>query len=312
MSIDNQRGRRAQKRRSRAGLLIAIFLLPLLLGVLACIPPLPVPLGDPENSAIDPALSGAWVLGENGGATMDNGLQVMVLDPYDRRTWLLYFITLEPVGVPPAEAELSPEPDSAPAAETFFDTLTASQATAETEPAAEATSESQSAPEVASETLPNPVTEDLPQAAATEAVVRMSAIERLRAGQLEVRDISVWKSWLTTIEGETFITWEPKTLSETLPSMAPDKWWAMRVRLESADIVHFDFFWNEDDSYEEATTQQELKDNIRRNMNNPAFFLNDPDGEEFTLEFHKLTESDLAELSLLLDIFGVEDNFLDG
>jgi len=310
MSTDSQQVQRAQKRRSRAGLLISIILLPLLVGVLACIPPLPVPLGDPENSAIDPALSGAWVLGENGGATMDNGLEVMVLDPYDKRTWLLYFITLEPVSVSPAETELSSEPDSAPAPETFFDALTASEATSETEPAAAATSESQFAPEVASETLPNPVTEDLPQAAATEAVVRMSAIERLRAGQLEVTDISLWKSWLTKFEGETFITWEPKTLSETLPSMAPDKWWAMRVRWEGTDIVHFDFFGNEDDSWEEVTTQQELEAIIRRNMNNPEFFLNNPDDEDFTLEFHRLAESDREKLSLLLKEFGILDNFL--
>lgn len=302
MSTDSRKVHRAQTRRSRAGLLIVVILLPLLLGVLACIPPMPVPLGNPENSAIDPALSGAWVLSENGDVAMDQGLQVMVLDPYDKRTWLLSFITLDPVGVPPAEAELSPEPEPAQAPEGI----------SEAQPAPESTSEAQPAPEATSETLTAPVMEELQQVAETEAVVSMSAIERLRAGQLEVTDISSWKSWLTTFEGETFITWEPKTLSETLPSMAPDKWWAMRVRWESADIVHFDFFFNEDDSWEEATTQQELEAIIRRNMNNPEFFLNNPDDEEFTLEFHKLTESDLAELSLLLGIFGVEDNFLDG
>jgi hypothetical protein len=285
MSTDSRKFRQAQTRRSRTGLLIVVILLPLLIGVLACIPPMPVPLGNPENSVIDPALSGAWVFGDEG-----EGLQVMVLDPYDKRTWLLSFITLHPVEEVQPEADTSLEPEPAPAPE--------------------AISEAQPAPEATSATLPAPVVEELQQVAETEAVVRMSAIERLRAGQLEVTDISLWKSWLTKFEGENFITWEPKTLSETLPSMAPDKWWAMRVRWESADIVHFDFFWNEDDSWEEATTQQELEAIIRRNMNNPEFFLNNPDDEDFTLEFHRLAESDREKLSLLLKEFGILDNFL--
>ena len=74
------------RRRSRAGLLIALILLPLLLGVLAC---LPVPVGDPEKSQIDPALSGIWLV------SSDDEYQLMVLDPFDKRTWLVSWVDLE-------------------------------------------------------------------------------------------------------------------------------------------------------------------------------------------------------------------------
>jgi hypothetical protein len=67
-------------RRSFAGLAIAAPLVPLLLALLAC---LPFPIGDPEHSQVDPGLTGAWI-GEN-----EHGPEVLVLRPYDSRTWLV-------------------------------------------------------------------------------------------------------------------------------------------------------------------------------------------------------------------------------
>jgi hypothetical protein len=61
--------------RSLIGLAIAIV------GLLAC---LPVPIGDPEKSKIDPELSGMWLL--IGG---ENGPEVALFEPYDKRTWLI-------------------------------------------------------------------------------------------------------------------------------------------------------------------------------------------------------------------------------
>jgi hypothetical protein len=64
--------------RSLTGLLIAAGLVPVLAGVLAC---LPVPIGDPERSQIDPRLTGLW-------ASWEDGWEFMLLEPYDARTWL--------------------------------------------------------------------------------------------------------------------------------------------------------------------------------------------------------------------------------
>jgi hypothetical protein len=77
---------RQQKYRSRGGLLLALVLMPFLLGILAC---LPVPAGNPEKSRIDPTMSGIWIGYSEGDATL------LVLDPYDKRSWLLSGFGLE-------------------------------------------------------------------------------------------------------------------------------------------------------------------------------------------------------------------------
>ena len=88
MSTDTQQFRPGQKRRSRAGLLITLILIPLLMGVLAC---LPVPVGDPEKSLVDPAMSGIWI-----GEDAEGDASIIVLDPYDKRSWLMSHIFLAP------------------------------------------------------------------------------------------------------------------------------------------------------------------------------------------------------------------------
>ena len=77
--------------RSRAGLVVSILILPILLGVMACFV-LPVPIGNPEKSRIDPALTGAWI------AEIEDELAwVLVFEPFDKRTWLVTWLFLEEV-----------------------------------------------------------------------------------------------------------------------------------------------------------------------------------------------------------------------
>jgi hypothetical protein len=76
-----------------------LLLLPLFLGLVACLPSFPVPVGDPEKSRIDPYISGIWV------STWDDGKAVLVFEPYDKRTWLLSItdISAEPENCEVAE-----------------------------------------------------------------------------------------------------------------------------------------------------------------------------------------------------------------
>ena len=75
---------KASSRRSGTGVLLTLVMLPALLGVMGC---LTVPIGNPERSTIDPKLSGIWI-GKNSSF-------LLVLDPYDRRTWLASLIELK-------------------------------------------------------------------------------------------------------------------------------------------------------------------------------------------------------------------------
>lgn len=72
--------------RSISGAILMLVIIPFLAGLLAC---LPVPIGDPERSRIDPAMSGWWAMeGETETA-------LCVLRPYDKRTWLVIFVLVE-------------------------------------------------------------------------------------------------------------------------------------------------------------------------------------------------------------------------
>ena len=65
--------------RSLSGLALAVLAAPILMSLLAC---LPVPIGDPEKSRIDPELNGMWIM-------MGDDIAVVLFEPYDKRTWLL-------------------------------------------------------------------------------------------------------------------------------------------------------------------------------------------------------------------------------
>ena len=52
-----------------------------LVGLLGC---LPVPIGDPEKSRIDPELNGMWLMDRG-----DGDPAVTLFEPYDKRTWLI-------------------------------------------------------------------------------------------------------------------------------------------------------------------------------------------------------------------------------
>ena len=90
------------RNRSLSGALIAVVALPVFLGLVACLPGFPVPIGDPEKSHIDPAISGMWVAGG------EDELSVWWFVPYDKRSWLMTWYVIE-------VDEDNCEPDALPA-----------------------------------------------------------------------------------------------------------------------------------------------------------------------------------------------------
>ncbi len=74
-----------RKSRTLAGLALAAAVAPFMIALTAC---LPVPLGDPEKSRIDPEFSGVWLPRDDQGQV---GLWLM--EPYDARTWLVTLVS---------------------------------------------------------------------------------------------------------------------------------------------------------------------------------------------------------------------------
>jgi hypothetical protein len=73
--------------RSISGAVMAFLTVPLIIGLLAC---LPVPIGDPERSSIDDEMTGLWMKLQKGEAPA-----AILLEPYDKRTWLVNLFPLE-------------------------------------------------------------------------------------------------------------------------------------------------------------------------------------------------------------------------
>ena len=71
------------RNRSLTGAVIAVLVLPVFAGLLACIPSFPVPIGNPEKSRIDPDISGMWL------ADAEDQILVYLFEPFDKRTWLI-------------------------------------------------------------------------------------------------------------------------------------------------------------------------------------------------------------------------------
>ena len=72
--------------RSISGAILMLVIIPIIAGLFAC---MPVPIGDPERSRIDRQMSGWWAMEDESGAGL------AVFRPYDRRTWLVFMVSLE-------------------------------------------------------------------------------------------------------------------------------------------------------------------------------------------------------------------------
>src|SRR5210317_928077 len=75
--------------RSLSGAVLMLMIIPIIVGLLAC---MPVPIGDPERSRIDPDLSGPWVMDDGSDSNL------YLFRPYDKRTWLVVGAKIEEGG----------------------------------------------------------------------------------------------------------------------------------------------------------------------------------------------------------------------
>ena len=83
---------KARSTRSGIGALLTLAMLPALVVVMGCLG-LQVPIGNPEKSSIDPKLTGIWLAST--GHLLADSVGLLILDPYDKRTWIGTGIALE-------------------------------------------------------------------------------------------------------------------------------------------------------------------------------------------------------------------------
>lgn len=76
--------------RSFSGAALMLVIIPMFAGLLAC---MPVPVGDPERSRIDPGLNGIWALDSD-----DEVGGIYQFLPWDKRSWLMVGVEIETGG----------------------------------------------------------------------------------------------------------------------------------------------------------------------------------------------------------------------
>ncbi len=150
-----------------------LVIIPIIAGLLAC---MPVPVGDPERSRIDPAMNGWWVMTDE-----DGDAALCVLRPYDKRTWLVIRVSIE-------------KGDAA----------------------------------------------EIDQLEIKTAGDMLTVLGTTRVGAQGIVGTSpaVYKSWLTRIGGELFMTWEPVGEIDDKESFAPEAWFVFKLSEKPGD--HFE------------------------------------------------------------------------
>ena len=77
--------------RSMTGALMMLAIIPIFAGLMACMPEY-VPLGNPDRSRVDPAMTGVWHV----GGEMEPFIgQFLYFQPWDKHTWMVTNVTLE-------------------------------------------------------------------------------------------------------------------------------------------------------------------------------------------------------------------------
>ncbi len=256
--------------RSLAGLGIAAILLPVVISLVACLPVLPVPIGDPEKSRVDPEMAGVWfdVLQEN----------LWLIEPHDRRTYLITLYEFEPVDcVLPPDEWLGEEEEGAPGQD------------ATEQPPAESMADTKADGDVDSEagidieeivitprSRPGWYDGELDaDAALTWYKSFMIAVRQDCDGEATGREVH--KAWLTRLGKRTFLTMETTGIVNEQAGFDPDFWFVWRISRPNGDAIELDLVSSEFEGFEGIDeTRKAFESVIRKQANNPDLTIREP------------------------------------
>lgn len=192
--------------RSLLGALVALAAVPVFLGLQACIPAFPVPIGDPEKSRIDPELSGLWI---------SDGGSIVMLEPWDKRTWLLTAV--------PVEADESESCGSGSEMPNDGESDIELQDEAGVEPA------SASADDIVIE-------DDVADDEWTYAEF-VSEMEAYGPACLSAGTVELYKVWRTQLGKQWFMTWEPMGYFDDEYGYQKAFWLVMAIEKVNTDTL---------------------------------------------------------------------------
>jgi hypothetical protein len=226
--------------RSISGAVLMLIIIPLLAGLLAC---MPVPIGDPERSRIDTSMSGWWVMED-----ADSEFTFCLLRPYDKRTWLVILVSLETGDT--AEIEV---PEFSSPGEMF------------------------------------------------------AFLQESEVGHPGIvgGEPAVYKTWMTRLGGERFMTWENIADIDDVETFLPEFWIVFKVGAQKDNYfelamlnAEYDVFDTLADELEDGTDPWKARKHwervIRKHVDDPELYAESP------LRFHRVPAELAPKVSRLV------------
>ena len=254
--------------RTVAGLGVAAILLPMLIGVLAC---LPVPIGNPEKSRIDPELSGVWfdVFHES----------LWLIQPYDRRTHLITLYRFSPVDcVVPADDR--PDEVLEEGAVGGMQDGSEDEAVAANEGESAADSDSDIVIEeiiISPAIRPEPYSGDADADDALAWYKDFIIAVRQDCGSAEATGREVHKAWLTALGGADFLTLEATGVFDEKAAFGTDAWFVWRLARPNDAALELELVDYEFRGFKKIEkTRKAYEAVIRKHANDPDLTENDP------------------------------------
>ena len=254
--------------RTLAGLGIATILLPLLVGVLAC---LPVPIGNPEKSRIDPEMSGAWfdVFHET----------LWLIQPYDRRTFLITLYRFRPADCVDSQDE-RPDEVLEESAGGDAEEGKADEAIAANEAETAADSDSDIVIEeiiISSPHRPEYYDGDADADDALNWYKDLMIAIRQDCESAEATGREVHKAWLTELGGADFLTLEPTGMFDDKAKFGTDAWFVWRFTRPNRAALELELVDYDYEGFEKTEkTRKAYEAVIRKHANDPDLTEDDP------------------------------------
>jgi len=148
--------------------------------------------------------------------------------------------------------------------------------------------------------------EATPSADADESVDdELTALQLLQADRVKVNGVALFKGWRKRISGQSFITMEFKGMLGSETGMESGIWWVAKAKLIDPDHLELKFIKNEFEGIEEDMTQTQLERIVRRNIDNPEFFLD----EVFGGVLERVPQADYDVVAAMIEEAGVMSTY---
>ena len=204
---------------------------------------MPVPIGDPEKSRIDPDLSGMWLL-----LMGDLAPAVALFEPYDKRTWLI------------AQFPITVKEESC---DWFDDGVVEGEDEYELDfdpPDDDAVVESDGEDEV---DFDPPDDDAVVESDGEDGIDYDFVVRKMEAHGADCyggESVAHYKAWRTKLGGKWFMTWEPKGLYDEDFGFVNEMWLGWRIDKAGSDRFSLKMIDWDYDGFDDLEDAQEIAD----------------------------------------------------